>query len=218
VQGTHIKKRKSQASPSVQQSRLQQRSWLAQQVPAGSMSSSRQHTPPQHVSLPAQDAPSVAHVAHRPSRQTMFIGQIPQSIVPPHPSGIGPQVLLCASQVVGVHDGLPQTFATPPPPQVCSAVQQAPWQKRSGSAPHCRQMPLPFVAAFRHVTCWFRCARKTCRQKLRQVQISGWLAANARHFWRPRLSLRKIRWHKGAHPFCTTSPCDPRRVRLVLRR
>src|SRR6185295_16926028 len=44
---------------------------------------------------------------------------VPQSSVPPHPSGIVPQFFPCAAHVVGVQ---PQTFAVPPPPHVCGAV------------------------------------------------------------------------------------------------
>src|SRR2546425_10140908 len=61
--------------------------------------------------------------------------QAPQVSVPPQPSGIVPQFVPCAAQVVGVQalgGGVPrpQTFAMPPLPQTCGAVQ-AP----QGSAP-----------------------------------------------------------------------------------
>ena len=45
--------------------------------------------------------------------------QVPQSSVPPQPSGMLPQFMPRAAHVVGVH---PQTFAVPPPPHVCGAV------------------------------------------------------------------------------------------------
>src|SRR5215510_9650338 len=50
--------------------------------------------------------------------------QTPQVRVPPQPSGMVPQFLPWAAQVVGVQGaGVPQTLATPPPPQVWGAVQ-----------------------------------------------------------------------------------------------
>jgi hypothetical protein len=52
--------------------------------------------------------------------QTFPLPQVPQSSVPPQPSGIVPQVLLSYAQVVRVQPaaGVPHTFAVPPPPQV----------------------------------------------------------------------------------------------------
>jgi len=45
----------------------------------------------------------------------------PQLIEPPHPSGMLPQFLPCAWQVVGVQ---PHTFGVPLPPQVCGVVHE----------------------------------------------------------------------------------------------
>src|SRR5204863_6105477 len=48
--------------------------------------------------------------------------QAPQVRVPPQPSEIVPQFFPWAAHVVAVQPP-PQTFATPPPAQVCGAVQ-----------------------------------------------------------------------------------------------
>ena len=53
--------------------------------------------------------------------QTCGEVQLPHASQLPQPSGIAPQFLPCAAQVVGVHG--PQTFGIPPPPQLCGAVQ-----------------------------------------------------------------------------------------------
>jgi hypothetical protein len=55
-----------------------------------------------------------------PPPQVFGVEQVPQLSEPPQPSGIVPQFLPCAVQVVGVQ---PQTFAVPPPPQVFGAMQ-----------------------------------------------------------------------------------------------
>src|SRR2546425_12431207 len=57
--------------------------------------------------------------------------QAPQVSVPPQPSGIVPQFVPCAAQVVGVQAlgggaPSPQMFAMPPLPQSCGAVQAPP--------------------------------------------------------------------------------------------
>jgi hypothetical protein len=51
--------------------------------------------------------------------------QLPQLILPPQPLSIVPQFLPAAVHVVGTHAraGGPQTFSTPPPPQVWGGVQ-----------------------------------------------------------------------------------------------
>ena len=51
-----------------------------------------------------------------PPAQVFGAEQVPQLSDPPQPSGIVPQFLPWAVQVVGVQ---PQTLDTPPPPQVC---------------------------------------------------------------------------------------------------
>jgi hypothetical protein len=46
--------------------------------------------------------------------------QVPQFRVPPQPSPTVPQFFPCTAHVDGVQ---PHTWETPPPPQVCGAVQ-----------------------------------------------------------------------------------------------
>jgi hypothetical protein len=55
------------------------------------------------------EAPQVIPAAH-----------VPHGSIPPQPSGMAPQFLWSAAQVVGVQ---PQTRGVPPPPQVSGAVQ-----------------------------------------------------------------------------------------------
>ncbi len=52
---------------------------------------------------------------------------------PPQPSATGPQLAPAIAHVRGRHDGAPQVFATPPPPQVGPAAQ----------VPHIRSPPQP---------------------------------------------------------------------------
>ena len=55
---------------------------------------------------------------------------MPQSTVPPQPSEIGPHEALTLAQLRGVHVGVPQTFAVPPPPQMAGD-----WQLPQSSVP-----------------------------------------------------------------------------------
>ena len=48
----------------------------------------------------------------------------PQLSEPPQPSPAGPQVMLCAAHVLGVHVPLPHWPAAPPPPQANGEVQR----------------------------------------------------------------------------------------------
>ena len=43
----------------------------------------------------------------------------------PHPLSIAPQFLRSRAHVVGTHSAMrdPETFSTPPPPQVCGGLQ-----------------------------------------------------------------------------------------------
>jgi hypothetical protein len=62
---------------------------------------------------------AVAHTLGTPEPpQTSGLSQAPQFRRPPQASLIVPQFLPCAAHVVGTH---PQTFAVPPPPQVCGS-------------------------------------------------------------------------------------------------
>src|SRR5437667_52209 len=73
-----------------------------------------------------QFLPCAAHVVgvHAPTPQTLGVEapqvcpdvQLPQFRVPPQPSGTEPQFLPNPEQLAAVQ---PQTFAVPPPPQVC---------------------------------------------------------------------------------------------------
>jgi hypothetical protein len=80
-----------------------------------------------------------------PAWQTDPPEQDPQLRPPPHPSGIVPQFLPWAEQVVGVH---PQIFAEPPPPHVWEPVQDPQFRvppQPSEIEPHCAPLAAQVV-------------------------------------------------------------------------
>jgi hypothetical protein len=84
-----------------------------QPMPSLAQVSGTQQAPPQTPSTP-------------PPPQTSQPEQVPQFRLPPQPSPAGPQLKPCFAQVVGVQvpeSMTPHWPSTPPPPQVCGAVQ-----------------------------------------------------------------------------------------------
>ena len=70
---------------------------------------------------PKEQGVSLAAVTHKvPPLHVWHVLQVPQLMLPPHPSGAVPQFCPAGHDVAGVQ---PQTPAVPPPPQVCGAVQ-----------------------------------------------------------------------------------------------
>jgi hypothetical protein len=56
--------------------------------------------------------------------QISGVVQVPQdSMIPPQPSGMGPQFAFTLAQVTFVQGGTPQTLGLLPPPQVFGSVQ-----------------------------------------------------------------------------------------------
>jgi hypothetical protein len=98
--------------------------------------------------LGVQGAPFVPHtLAVPPPPQMSGAVQVPHWSVPPQPSPIGPQFAPTEAHVLGTHTvpasaGAPQTFGTPPPPQV--PLMHEPQSRRrpqpSATGPHVAPM------------------------------------------------------------------------------
>src|SRR5690606_19794448 len=76
----------------------------------------------------------------------------PHGMVPPQPSAITPQFMWAGHSVMGEHEGVPQTFGVPPPPQIVPPVHAEVPQSRtppqpSATIPH---SPGPHVVFFTH--------------------------------------------------------------------